>query len=119
MPDLCQLVDVKAWLSIDSANTKADTLLERLITAVSRDFLTAVDRHDLTPTANYIDILELDQRSALSSSPYSEEMAIFSSSPLDPRKRIQDLALRHWPIESIDTVKINGMAIAQSDGTTS
>jgi hypothetical protein len=45
--DLCKLEDVKSWLNIAQTTPTSDDTLTRLITSVSRDFMTAIDRHDL------------------------------------------------------------------------
>jgi hypothetical protein len=55
MPDLCELADVKAWLGI--TDTVSDTLLRRLISSTSQDFLNEVRRNDFTPAQDWTEHL--------------------------------------------------------------
>lgn len=88
MADLCQLNDVKAWLTIPSGVTANDSLLSRLITAVSFEFLREIGRMDFYPAADYTETREGDG---------------------DVR-----MVLRHWPVNSITTLTINGAAVEES-----
>jgi hypothetical protein len=56
MSALCQLEDLKLWMQIPTATTSEDSLLSRLIDAVSADFLQAIKRPDLTPAAAYTEL---------------------------------------------------------------
>jgi hypothetical protein len=106
--DLCKLEDVKAWANIAASTPTADALLTRLITAVSRDFMTAVDRHDLTPRKGYIEVVTIDRRNPEGS----------RSCAGAAQKAISVVGLRHWPIQAITSVTIDGTAVVASDGTT-
>jgi len=88
MADLCQLSDVKAWLTIASGVTANDALLSRLITAVSLEFLREIGRTDFYPAADYTETREGDG---------------------DVR-----MVLRHWPVNSIASMTIAGTSIAAS-----
>lgn len=88
MADLCTLSDTKAWLTIPSGVTANDALLSRLITAVSLEFLREIGRTDFYPAANYTETREGDG---------------------DVR-----IILRHWPINSITSLTINGTSVAAS-----
>lgn len=88
MADLCQLSDVKAWLTIPSATTANDSVLSRLITAVSLEFLREIGRTDFYTAANYTETREGDG---------------------DVR-----VVVRHWPINSIASMTIAGSSISAS-----
>lgn len=92
MGDLCQLSDVKHWLTVQDDNTKEDSLLSRLITATSLDFLNAIRRVYLTPGGSFT-----DQR--------------FGNDT-------NELCVRRFPINSIASLTIGGVAVSASDGST-
>ena len=78
--DLCQLTDVKAWLAMGTNQTTDDSLLCRLITAVSYDFLREIARLDFTPAQDYTEVREGDGGDLM--------------------------VLRHWPLNSVSSVII-------------
>lgn len=88
MPDLCQLSDVKDWLTIPSDQVSDDVLLGRLISATSADFLNAINRPDLTPSTRYT---EFRQGNGL-----------------------QEIFLNHYPINAIYSVKIDTLDVPES-----
>ena len=88
MADLCQLSDVKAWLTVSAGITANDALLSRLIIAVSLEFLREIGRTDFYPAADYTETREGDG---------------------DVR-----MVLRHWPVNSIASLTIAGASIAAS-----
>lgn len=92
MADLCQLADVKHWLTVQDSVTTEDSLLSRLISATSLDFLNAIRRVYLTPAASYT-----DQR--------------FGNDT-------NEICVRRFPINSVASLTIGGNAIPASDGTT-
>ena len=107
MPDLCQLADVKAWLSIGSGTTTDDALLTRLITATSADFLSEIDRYDFM-AADYTEVRLGKGLRGILQSPEPE-----------PPLRRKTMA-RHWPLNSIASFTLDGAAItASADGIAS
>lgn len=96
MPDLCKLEDVKAWLNQPAAaNANADALLTRLIKAVSRDFLSAIDRLDLVPEVEFTEVAQVAPRHD------------------DPARA--SVRTKHWPINSVTSVtRDDGTVIAVS-----
>lgn len=113
--DLCKIEDVKAWANIAVTVPTADDLLKRLITAVSRDFMTAVDRHDLTPRKAYIEVVTLDRRNP--EGPLGWRNGDNWGNVPSNEKPISVAGLRHWPIQQITSVTIDGNAVVASDGT--
>lgn len=91
MPDLCDLQDVRTWLGIDDSNTDEDSELSRLITSASLEFMNEIRRQDLFPAGDYTDRLCGNGE--------------------------HELFLKHYPINSIASVKLNGSALDESDGT--
>jgi hypothetical protein len=78
--DLCQLTDVKAWLAIAANQTTDDSLLSRLITSVSYDFLREIGRLDFTPAQTYTEVREGDGGASM--------------------------VLRHWPLNQVTSVTV-------------
>ncbi len=107
MPNLCELADVKDWLGIATDKTQADSTLTRLIGAVSTDFLNAIDRPDLTPAADYTDIVRVRQH-MLSRPQQSMNWNEWLG------KGDVTIGLKHWPLNSITSVEIDGVAISES-----
>jgi hypothetical protein len=106
--DLCKLEDVKEWANAKTPSV--DELLGRLITATSRDFMTAVNRHDLTPVKTYIEVVTIDRRNP-------EGFSGFSNGLSSANKPIASVGLRHWPIQKVTSITIDGTSIVASDGT--
>src|SRR5882672_11766351 len=92
MPDLCQLADVKHWLTVPDNVTTEDSLLSRLISATSLDFLNAIRRIYLTPGGDYT-----DQR--------------FGNDT-------NEICVRRFPINSIANLSIGGVTVPASNGST-
>lgn len=112
MPNLCQLADVKTWLGItDSAS---DALLTRLIATTSQDFLNAIRRTDLTPTADWTDRL-FSERDYWWRGVYPSAIADAIHSPGHGRHEIY---LKHYPVNTIASVTANGETLTEvSDPT--
>jgi len=87
LPDLTTKDDVKAWLAIPPAQTTSDTILAELVTSTSADFLRAIDRVDLL-ASTYVEVRDGDGGSRIST--------------------------RHWPINTITSITVAGVAIAAS-----
>jgi hypothetical protein len=87
MADLTTLANVKQWAPIASTTTSNDTLISRLITACSNDFMRATLRPDL-PQDDYTEVHQGDG---------STRMTLF-----------------HWPINEITTLTIGGTTVAES-----
>jgi hypothetical protein len=51
---------VKAWLAIATSQTADDSILSRLIMAVSYDFLREIGRLNFTPAQSYTEVREGD-----------------------------------------------------------
>lgn len=109
MPDLCLLADVKQWLGI--TDTNSDSLLSRLISAVSADFLNEIKRPELTPAADFTDtIFRAEDLRA------HEHMADGYNYY---RRARQEIWLRRYPVNSITSVTVNGNVISEvTDPTT-
>lgn len=103
MPDLCELADVKTWLGI--TDTSSDAMLERLITATSEDFLNEIRRQDLTPAADYVDVILVNERLSSCAVPFFQ-----------PRQR--EVFLRHYPVNSVAKVTVDGQEIDAVDDPT-
>jgi hypothetical protein len=88
MPDLCKRDDVKLWLTIGDDDTSADSILARLISATSMDFLTAIDRTYLIPAADFTEIRYGNDKS--------------------------EMVMYRWPVNEINTVQVNGDFIPES-----
>lgn len=99
--DLCALADVKGWLSIAATTTSDDALLGRLITATSTDFLAEIGRYDFFAA----DYTEARRGVAL------ENVPLRVSSPYLVS---HDLILRHWPVNSIASLVLDGATITAS-----
>jgi len=95
VPDLCTLSDVKAWLGItDSAS---DSLLSRLISSVSEEFLNETRR-------------QLD----FAADDYTENILADSWKPVTIYSRPATVVFpRHYPINSIASVSLNGTAVTE------
>lgn len=99
MADLTTLANVKAWLKI--TDTSLDTLLTRLITATSADFLNEIRRPDLLPEVEYTE--RLFRR---------EDFPRPAQHDYDFYHRAhQAMFLRHYPVNSITSVTVNGDAV--------
>jgi hypothetical protein len=85
--DLTTLATLKLWLPIASANTNDDVTIERLITAVSLDFMRATKRPDLLK-ATYAEARQGDG---------GRRMITY-----------------HWPIVAVTTLTVAGATIAAS-----
>ena len=81
--DLCSLADAKAWLGIDNANS--DPMISGLITASSRNILEYINRGFLLPL----------QRTEVRDGPGNRK-----------------LILREWPVLSVQSLTVDGSAIA-------
>jgi len=89
---LCELDDLKGWLGLEDDNTE-DDVLNRLIESTSADFLREIRRPDFAPTAEFTDRI--------------------------PGSGSSELFLRHYPIQEISSVFVNGTEIEESfDGIT-
>lgn len=100
MPDLTTKANVKAWLKI--TDTNLDAFFDRLITATSADFLNEINRPDLMPATDYSERI-LRQNFTGSSWLWPD---IWAS---------QSLWLRHYPVNSIASVTIDGAAVDAVD----
>jgi hypothetical protein len=87
IPDLCQLSDVKGWLTLSQSQTSEDTLLSRLITAVSYDFGRETQRPDFAPAQDYVEVREGDGGDRI--------------------------VLRHWPVNSVASITIQGSPVVE------
>lgn len=85
MADLTDLAAVKAWLAI--ATSGSDAILTALVTSTSADFLRAIERTDFA-AADYTEVREGDGGSRL--------------------------VMRHWPISSIASITVAGVALQVS-----
>ena len=95
MPNLCTLSDVKAWLGITDSNS--DTLLNRLISSQSEAFL--------NETRRQLDFAAAD---------YAEQILADSWKPVTVYSRPASKVFpRHYPINSIASVKLNGVAVTE------
>jgi len=83
--DLCQLEDVKAWISVPDSVSANDDMLARLITATSYDFLREINRPDFFPAQDYTETREGDGGDSI--------------------------VLRHWPLNSVEDVRINDVSL--------
>lgn len=93
MPDLTFASAVAQWMSLDAAATvKATPALATLVTSTSADFLRAIDRVDFMQTA-YTEVREGDGGT--------------------------NLALRHWPIQSVSSLTVSGTTVAALASPTS
>lgn len=91
MPSLCELSDVKEWLTIPATEVSEDPLLERLIGATSDDFLNCVNRADLIPARNYTEYRQGNGS--------------------------QEIFLLHYPMNYVSSVSVDGTDIpASPDG---
>jgi uncharacterized phiE125 gp8 family phage protein len=88
MADLCILSDVKAWLNIGSASTE-DSLISRLITSMSVDFMNEIKRPDIYPSADYTETREGDGGNSM--------------------------VLRHWPLTAITSITVNGVTVSSGN----
>jgi len=105
--DLCGLADVKSWLSIGTSATGDDSLLTRLITATSADFLAEIDRYDFF-AASFTDVL---RGRALAQIPIRMD---------EPYLGSHRIVLRHWPVNSITSLVLDGVTVpASTDGVAS
>jgi hypothetical protein len=112
MSDLCQLDDVKGWLKIPLTQTSEDDGLTRLITAVSAEFLNEIDRNDFTPNADYTNEVH-----RIGPHHFRTSASIYGGSR-SARPREVVIPLRHWPINSIASVTLDGATVsASSDGS--
>jgi hypothetical protein len=98
MSELCKREDVKIWMNVKAENTATDALVDRLIKAVSGDFLRAIDR-DFLAVDDYRDVISI--------TPQPRGMAY---------KQMVTVGLRHWPVREISAVYVNGQATPESDG---
>src|ERR1700723_235893 len=85
--DLTTLANLKLWLPIPVTTTAEDPTFTRLITATSSDFTRATKRPDLLAT-DYTEVHEGDG---------GRSMIAF-----------------HWPVNSIATLSVGGVAITES-----
>jgi hypothetical protein len=92
MPDLVDIEDVKDWLGLTDADTSEDTKLERLVTAVSADFLSRIRRPGFSPAANYTE---------------TQEIANW--------QHMTDVFLRNYPVNSVASVTINEQDLPEFD----
>lgn len=88
MPDLTTTAAVKAWLAIPSNQNGSDTIFDALVTSTSADFLRAIKRTDFL-AADYAEVREGDGGSRL--------------------------VMRHWPINTVATLKVGAATITASD----
>lgn len=84
---LTTLENVHAWLPIPTGTTSEDPLLTRLIAATSNDFQRATNRPDLMQ-ADYSEVRQGDGAA--------------------------HMILYHWPINSITTLTVGGVAVSAS-----
>jgi hypothetical protein len=106
MADLCSVEDLKAWLGI--GNAASDGLLTRLITAVSTDFLNEIERlTDFTPAADFTDVLTLSSHNITAVLPLNVPWYFNGIGEFK-------VGLRHWPINSIASVTLDGNAVPHS-----
>lgn len=96
MADLCELDDVKAWLEIPDTNKTADAMLTRLISATSAEFIQAIDRNDFTPEVAFTDSM------------------LVLRTPASRAQKSITVVLKHWPVNTITSVTVDGTAVAES-----
>lgn len=84
-PDLCTLAQVKAWLTIATAQTTEDALLQQLLSAVSFDFLREIARPDFYPAGTYTEIRDGDGGN--------------------------QMVLRHWPINYLSAAAVSAVSV--------
>lgn len=106
--DLCQLDDVKDWLNIPRTQTSEDDQLSRLITAISAEILNEIDRTDLTPVADYVNEVH-----RIGPHHFHSSHSVYGGTR-DSRPREVTVALRHWPINSIASVTVDGVTVVLS-----
>ena len=87
MPNLCTLANLKSYLGITS--TSEDTELTRKIAAVSEEFLNEIRRPDFYPSADYTERICGNGKC--------------------------EIFLKHWPINSITSVTIDGDELEEWD----
>ncbi len=92
--DLSTLANVKAWVPGGLSGTGSDSLLQRLLSAVS------------------IQMLNYAMRDTFLSQTYTEYYSGGSAGDLGTK-----LVLRHWPVTSVTSVIINGQLIPQASST--
>ena len=97
MPDLCLLADVKDWLNVDASDSSQDTMLSRLITSTSNDFLGRIRRPGFYPNAVHTETLDV-------SSPQNDT-------------NMEDVFLKNYPVTAVTSVTINGTALPVYDDT--
>jgi hypothetical protein len=102
MPDLCTVADVKAFVPGLATTTTHDTMLQQLVTSTSEDFFREINRADFTPADDYTDRKRLGRTRRPSDLP-----CVISQSEVK-------LFLRHWPVNDITSVKVDGVTIAES-----
>jgi hypothetical protein len=107
MPDLCELEDAKAWLGI--TDTLSDTLLRRLISSTSQDFLNEIRRNDFTPAQDWTEHL-------FKARDYwwmgADGLRSFWQGPgLTTSQRRNAIFLRHYPINTVASVTLDGTAL--------
>ena len=109
MPNLCQLADVKAWLSITDG--LSDALLTRLIATTSQDFINTIRRPDLTPSAdwtdNFFDYRDYWWIRGGQFVPYYSGYEYFGQS----ENRRQVIFLRHYPVNTIASVTLDDVVL--------
>lgn len=98
MADLCLLEDLKDWLSI--TDTSQDAALNRLISATSDDFLNQIQRPDFAPAVDYTEYIW-----------NTKDHRHLSFEPIWRKRRHQEIWLKHYPVNSITSVTINGETI--------
>jgi hypothetical protein len=95
MPDLCVLADLKDWLQIDLTDVSQDARLQRLITAISADFVNRINRPGFMPDSDYTELIEV--------------MNCQSES------RFQEIFLSNWPVNSVTCVSLNDVDLPEFD----
>lgn len=97
MGDLCQLDDVKDWLQIDRTDSTQDARLARLIAATSADFVNRINRPGFAGAEDYTELVEVANWQSES--------------------RLEDVYLTNYPVNSVTSVTINEVTLAEWDST--
>src|SRR5437588_1879659 len=103
MADLCTVDEVKAFVPGLANSTTHDALLASLVTSTSEDFLRETNRADFTPADDYVDRKRLGRIRRASDRPW----CAFGQSEVK-------LYLRHWPVNEITAVKVDGTLVSAS-----
>jgi|SRR5580765_3484435 len=106
MSDLCQLSDLKDQLGI--TGTSEDIILERLIGAVSNDFVMEIKRPDFAPSVDYVEWIRHVHQSRHN---VRSDQWGYGGFYGPYRNRSVTVFLEHYPVNEITKVVLNGNEI--------